>query len=123
MPLLRIASRRCAPLQMVTERDKVSSTQAYLNLVVETLAEKVANKEVFANVTRHQRSYYRSIYDIADWSQWREKHKQTRVRSLRCADIRCLRVASDLCSPLHPFWPFDLLFFPPCLCFSCCRGA
>lgn len=51
---------------MVTERDKVSSTQAYLNLVVEQFQERVANKEVFANVTRHQRSYYRSIYDIAD---------------------------------------------------------
>ena len=68
---------------MVTERDKVSSTQAYLNLVVETFAEKVANKEVFANVTRHQRSYYRSLYDIADWSQWDEQ-RNTHERGRRC---------------------------------------
>lgn len=54
------------PHEMVTERDKVSSTQAYLNLIQEAWVEKIANKEVFGNVTRHQRSYYRSIYDIAD---------------------------------------------------------
>jgi hypothetical protein len=54
---------------MVPERDKVSSMQAYMNLCVEQFAEKVANKEVFAGVTRHQRSYYRSIYDIADIKQ------------------------------------------------------
>ena len=54
------------PHEMVTERDKVSSTQAYLNLIQETWVEKIANKEVFGNVTRYQRSYYRSIYDIAD---------------------------------------------------------
>ena len=64
---------------MVTERDKVSSTQAYLNLVVETFAEKVANKEVFANVTRHQRSYYRSLYDIADWSQCGKNKQHARA--------------------------------------------
>lgn len=54
------------PHEMVTERDKVSSTQAYLNLVVENFAEKVASKEVFGNITRQQRSYYRSMYDITD---------------------------------------------------------
>jgi hypothetical protein len=57
------------PHEMVPERDKVSSMQAYMNLCVEQFAEKVANKEVFAGVTRHQRSYYRSIYDIADIKQ------------------------------------------------------
>jgi hypothetical protein len=54
---------------MVTERDKVSPTQAYLNLMVEAFQEKIAKKEVYGNITRHQRSYYRSIFDIADAKQ------------------------------------------------------
>lgn len=54
------------PHEMVTERDKVSSTQAFLNLALETFQEKCANKEVFGTITRWQRSYYRSLYDIAD---------------------------------------------------------
>jgi len=54
------------PHEMVPERDKVSSTQAFLNSCQEALVEKVAAKTLPANVTRAQRSYYRSIYDIAD---------------------------------------------------------
>src|SRR4051794_21186636 len=54
---------------MVTERDKVSSTQAYLNQCLEQFQERVANKEIFPNTNRHQRAYYRSIYDIADATQ------------------------------------------------------
>ena len=54
------------PHEMVTDRASVSSTQAYLNLALETYQEKCANKEIFGNVSRYSRSYYRSIFDIAD---------------------------------------------------------
>ena len=70
------------PHEMVTERDKVSSTQAFLNLCLETYQEKcLRTRSLFGNVNRYCRSYYRSIYDIADRSS---SACLSTTRSIRC---------------------------------------
>lgn len=56
------------PHQMVKEADKVSAMQAYLNSTYEAHKEAIKEKKKHA-VNRYQRSYVRSIFDIADPSK------------------------------------------------------
>lgn len=90
------------PHEMVIERDKVSPMQAYLNACVEAYQEKVANKEIFKEVTKEQRAYYRSMFDITDTSEY-----TVRERMRYSENVHIVVAAADI-PPLLSFFPSQI---------------